>query len=67
MPLQGVVLLLLSCCRNEGLVVQDHDLLVFLKALHNQLDTIALHPEPRHLVGSWDASGSGCIICVNTM
>jgi hypothetical protein len=30
--------------------VGDHDLQVFLKSLHNELDTVALHPDPVRMV-----------------
>eukprot|EP00877_Chromochloris_zofingiensis_P012803 jgi/Chrzof1/7777/Cz02g36110.t1 len=33
----------------EGLYVHDHELLVFLRSLHNQMETVALHPEPARL------------------
>eukprot|EP00775_Hariotina_reticulata_P009952 gene9952-10107_t len=35
---------------NEALHVADHDLLLYLKSLHNQLDTVALHPTPGHMM-----------------
>lgn len=38
-------------CRNEALHVGEHDLQVFLKSLHNELDTVALHPDPSRMVG----------------
>jgi hypothetical protein len=37
-------------CRNEALHVGEHDLQVFLKALHNELDTVAVHPDPVRMV-----------------
>lgn len=37
-------------CRNEALHVGEHDLQVVLKSLHNELDTVALHPEPSRMV-----------------
>jgi hypothetical protein len=40
-----------TCCSNEALHIGDHDLQVFLKALHNQLETVALHPDPQRMVG----------------
>jgi hypothetical protein len=32
--------------------VADHDLQLYLKTLHNQLSTVALHPEPGQMVRS---------------
>jgi hypothetical protein len=42
---------------NEGLVVEDHELSAQLATLHNQLETVALGPPPRHMVRG---PGQGC-------
>lgn len=38
------------CRRNEALHVGEHDLQVYLKSLHNQLESVALHPDPAKMV-----------------
>lgn len=52
---------------NEGLHVSDHDLLLYLKSLHNQLDTVALHPSAAHMVRGrakrQDQAHIGCRSC----
>jgi hypothetical protein len=35
---------------NEALHILDHDLLLQLRSLYSQLDSVALHPDPVHLV-----------------
>lgn len=45
---------------NEALHIAEHDLQVYLKSLHNQLDTVALHPEPGQMVGN--ALDTGCVV-----
>eukprot|EP00878_Enallax_costatus_P035101 GHUV01039077.1.p1 GENE.GHUV01039077.1~~GHUV01039077.1.p1 ORF type:complete len:332 (+),score=22.17 GHUV01039077.1:218-1213(+) len=35
---------------NEALHIADHDLQLYLRTLHNQLDTVALHPSPEHML-----------------
>lgn len=34
---------------NQGLVIEDHELQAQLRTLHNQLETVALHPSPKHM------------------
>jgi hypothetical protein len=38
------------CCRNEALHIADHELQMFLRTLHKQLETVALHPSPAYMV-----------------
>jgi hypothetical protein len=51
--------LLLSPRRAGSIHVNEHDLAVYLKALHNQLSTVALHPAPKRLVSSWGGMQQG--------
>lgn len=55
--------------RNEALHIADYELQMFLRTLHNQLDTVALHPTPEHVVGDAprvcsDLHGSHATVCV---
>jgi hypothetical protein len=50
--LNHAVYALLLSCSNEALHVAEHDLQLFLKALHNELDTVSLHPDPTRMVGA---------------
>jgi hypothetical protein len=38
------------CCSNEALHIADHELQMFLRTLHKQLETVALHPNPAYMV-----------------
>jgi len=59
-PDNNILLLLLSLVfagvfwgrRNEALHVGEHDLQVYLKSLHNQLEAVALHPDPAKMVSA---------------
>lgn len=52
-----------ACCSNEGLFVGEHDLQLYLKGLHNQLESVALHPQPGHLVRALRLAGLAGWLC----
>jgi hypothetical protein len=60
-PPMSVLLLLLRaacCCSNEALHIPDHELQMFLRTLHKQLETVALHPTPAYMVRWQQQQGS---------
>lgn len=45
-------------------MLEDHELQAQLRTLHNQLETVALHPSPKHLVCG---GGSASQVLVGTL
>jgi uncharacterized protein YcfL len=53
-----LVLCCVCCCSNEALHVLDHELQMFLRTLHKQLETVALHPSPAFMVSGSKQQGN---------